>query len=174
MRRRVSLILVLVSLAVAAAGPLAPAAATEGGRDHLRKAKLFLAAGDYRRAFLACQREVDEAPSAASYVYVTYILQAIDGYLEHLAATDRWIQVEHLYLNLVGQGAQDLTDPPDVLVRIAKEIIQESTRKQSDITAAMAARLDEQQVARLWKQQTAWRKERPESWWAGVPPEWGW
>lgn len=150
------------------------ALAAEGTRDHLKRAKIFLAAGDYRRALEACQKEVEEAPSAASYVYLTYVLQAIDGYLDHLATTDRWVGVEQLYWNLISQGPQDLTDPPDVLARIAKEIIQESSRKQSDVTAAMAARLDASEVARLWKQQTAWRNERPVGWWAGVPAEWGW
>ncbi len=120
------------------------------------------------------REEVEEAPSAASYVYLTYVFQAIDGYLDHLATTDRWVGVEQLYWNLISQGPQDLTDPPDVLARIAKEIIQESSRKQSDVTAAMAARLDASEVARLWKQQTAWRNERPVGWWAGVPAEWGW
>jgi hypothetical protein len=150
------------------------ASAVEGTRDHLKRAKVFLAAGDYRRALEACQKEVEEAPSAASYVYLTYVFQAIDGYLDHLATTDRWVGVEQLYWNLISQGPQDLTDPPDVLARIAKEIIQESSRKQSDVTAAMAARLDASEVARLWKQQTAWRNERPVGWWAGVPAEWNW
>jgi hypothetical protein len=148
--------------------------ASERMSHHLKRAKVFLAAGDFRRALEACQKEVEEAPSAASYVYVTYVLHAIDGYLDHLAAADRWVGVDQLYWNLIWQGPQDLTDPPDVLTRIAKEIIQESSRKQSDVTAAMAARLDEREVARLWKQQTAWRKERPDAWWAGVPAEWGW
>ncbi|MER3424108.1 MAG: hypothetical protein C4293_13670 [Nitrospiraceae bacterium] len=61
-----------------------------------------------------------------------------------------------------------------MLARIAKEIIQGSVRKQSDVSAAMAARLDEAVVARLWKQQAEWRKSRPDSWWTGVPNEWGW
>ena len=150
------------------------AAAAEQTGDHLKRAKIFLAAGDYRRALAACQKQVEEAPSAAHYVYVTYVFQAIDGYLDHLAGADRWVGVEQLYWNLISQGPQDLTDPPDVLARIAKEIIQESSRKQSDVTAAMAARLDEREVARLWQQQTAWRKEQPDKWWAGVPAEWNW
>jgi hypothetical protein len=143
-------------------------------RDHLRRAKIFLAAGDYRRALEACQHEVDEAPSAESYVYLTYVYQTIDGYLEHLSKTDRWVAVEHLYVNLATRGAEDLVDPPDVLARIAKEIIQGAVQKQSDVSAAMAAKLDEKTVARLWQQQTAWRKARPDSWWAGVPDGWGW
>jgi hypothetical protein len=141
---------------------------------HLHKAKVYLAAGDYRRALEACQREIDEAPSAQSYVFMTYVLHAIDGYLDHLAATDRWIGVDHLYTNLVFQGPQDLADPPDVLARIAKEIIQGGVRKQADVTAAMAARLDETVVAQLWKQQSVWRTEHPDRWWAGVPAQWGW
>jgi len=46
-----------------------------------------------------------------------------------------------------------LLDSPDILARIAKELIQASARKQSDVSAAMAARLDERTVARLWKEQ---------------------
>ena len=146
----------------------------EGARDHLSRAKVFLAAGDYRGALDACLREVREAPSAESYVYVTYVYQAIDGYLDHLAAIDRWVGVEQLYSNLTFQGPQDLVDPPDILARIAKEVIQESARRQSDVTAAMAARLDQTVVERLWKQQAAWRKANPKTWWSGVPAEWNW
>ncbi len=149
-------------------------ASSEKPRDHLKRAKVFLAAGDYRRALEACQREVDEAPSAESYVYLTYVYHAIDGYLESLARADRWVAVEHLYLNLATRDAQDLVDPPDVLARIAKEIIQESVQRQADITAAMAAKLDGATVERLWVQQAAWRKAKPDRWWAGVPEEWGW
>lgn len=164
-----SLVMLTAGVARAEQGPQ-----DQTRRDHLRRAKIYLAAGDYRRALEACQREVDEAPSAQSYVYLTYVLQAIDGYLEHLSKADRWVQVEHLFLNLAMRRPEDLVDPPEALARIAKEIIQESARRQSDIAAAMAARLDEATVAQLWKQQTAWRKAKPESWWAGVPEEWGW
>ncbi len=149
-------------------------ASSEQPRDHLKKARVYLAAGDYRRALEACQREVDEAPSAESYVYLTYVLHTIDGYLDHLAKIDRWVLVEQLFVNLATKEPQDLVDPPDVLARIAKEIIQGSVRQQSDVSAAMAARLDEALVARLWKQQTAWRAARPDSWWSGVPEGWVW
>lgn len=149
-------------------------ASSERARDHLKRARVYLSAGDYRRALEACQREVDESPSAESYVYLTYVFQTIDGYLDHLAKIDRWVLVEQLYLNLATKEAEDFVDPPDVLARIAKEIIQNSVRQQSDISAAMAARLDEATVARLWKQQTAWRTARPDIWWAGVPEGWAW
>jgi hypothetical protein len=122
----------------------------------------------------ACQRQIDEAPSAESYLYLTYVYQAIDGYLEYLSKIDRWVGVEQLYLNLATRQVEDLTDPPDVLARIAKEIMQGSARQQSDITAAMAARLDNAVVAKLWKLQTAWRAAKPESWWNGVPEGWNW
>jgi len=115
-----------------------------------------------------------ESPSAESYIYVTYVYHAIDGYIEHLANTDRWVGIEQLYVNLTFQGPQDLVDPPEVLARIAKEVIQGSVQRQSDVTAAMAARLDEATVAKLWKQQKAWRAAKPDRWWAGVPPEWNW
>lgn len=149
-------------------------AASERPRDHLARAKVFLAAGDYRRALDACLREVEEAPSAASYVYLTYVYQAIDGYLEYLAKEDKWVVIELLYLNLSGGDLQNLTDQPDVLARIAKEVIQGGARKQSDLYAAMAARLDVETTNRLWTQQTAWRTARPNGWWAGVPENWGW
>jgi hypothetical protein len=143
-------------------------------RENLKRARTFLAVGDYKRAIEACQRQVDEYPSAESYVYLTYVYQAVDGYLEHLAKTDQWLKVEHLYLNLATRETQDLVDPPSVLARIAKEIIQDSVRDQSDVTAAMAVRLDKETVNRLWKEQTAWRSAKPESWWFGVPDGWGW
>ena len=148
--------------------------AAERGRDHLKRAKVYLAAGDYRRAVEACQREIDESPSAASYVYLTYVYQALDGYVEHLAKTDRWVSIEQLYRSLALTSTQDLIDPPEVLARIAKEMIQDGARRQSDVAAAMAARLDQDSVNRLWKMQTAWRAAKPESWWTGVPDEWGW
>lgn len=147
---------------------------SERAHENLRRAKTFLAVGDYKRAIEACQREVDQFPSAESYVYLTYVYQAIDGYLEHLAKTDQWLKVEHLYLNLAMRETQDLVDPPSVLARIAKEIIQGSVRDQSDVAAAMANRLDTELVNRLWKQQTAWRAAKPESWWFGVPDSWNW
>jgi hypothetical protein len=148
--------------------------ASERSRDHLQRAKVFLAAGDYRRALEACHREVTEAPSARSYVFLTYVYQAVDGYLEHLAKSDKWVAVEQLYLNLAGGDVQSLLDPPDVLSRIAKEVIQGGAQKQSDVHAAMAARLDVEATNRLWKEQTAWRAAKPDAWWAGVPESWGW
>ncbi|HJU05986.1 MAG TPA: hypothetical protein VJ692_12620 [Nitrospiraceae bacterium] len=53
-----------------------------------------------------------------------------------------------------------------------KEMIQTSVRQQSDMAAAMAVRLNRTTVDRLWMQQTAWRKARPDDWWADVPDEW--
>lgn len=153
---------------------LAPEALSEQSRTNLHRAKVFLAAGDYRHAVEACQREVEEAPSAHSYVYLTYVYQAIDGYLEAMAKADRWVAVEQLYLNLATHHIEDLTDPPDVLARIAKELIQESARRQADVTAAMAARLDKAATERLWTQQTAWRAAHPDDWWNGVPEVWNW
>lgn len=152
------------------------AAADDGGLNpsHLARAKVFLAAGDFRRALDACQREVAERPSVNSYVFLTYLYQAVDGYLESLAKEDRWVAVEHLYLNLAAGRPEDLVDPPDVLARIAKELIQAAAQKQSDVTAAMATRLDSAAVATLWQQQKTWRQSHPTDWWLGVPPEWAW
>lgn len=142
--------------------------------SHLQRAKVFLKAGDYRHAVEACQAELQDAPSARSYVYLTYVYHALEGYLEHLATTDQWVRVEQLYVNLARGQTEDLVDPPDVLARIAKELIQQAVQRQSDVTAAMAARLDETLVNRLWKEQTAWRQARPADWWSGVPSEWQW
>src|SRR5574341_377169 len=133
--------------------------------SNLQRAKVFLAAGDFRRAIEACQQDIAEHPSAERYVYLTYVYQALDAYAEFLAKTDRWVQVEQLYLNLATGRPEDLVDPPDVLARIAKELIQSAAQKQADVSAAMASRLDDALVKRLWMQQTAWRKARPESWW---------
>lgn len=163
-------LLFLPSMARLAQAEIAPGSP----HRHLERAKIFLAAGDYRRAVEACQHLIDEDPSAASYVYLTYVFHAIDGYLEHLSKTDQWVKVEHVFLNLSATGPLDLVDPPDVLAKIAKEVIQGSVRQQSDVTAAMAARLDENLVARLWKQQTALREAHPDRWWALVPEGWGW
>ncbi len=153
---------------------LATPASSEPSQTNLHRAKVFLAAGDYRRAVEACQREVEAVPSAHSYVYLTYVYQAIDGYLEAMAKADRWVAVEQLYLNLATRGVEDLTDPPDVLARIAKELIQESVRRQSDVAAAMATRLDKATSERLWTQQTAWRAAHPGDWWNSAPEVWNW
>lgn len=141
---------------------------------NLRQAKIFLAAGDFRHAVDACRREVEARPSVESYVYLTYVYQALDSYVEAMAQADRWVAVELLYLNLLGPRPDDLVDEADVLARIAKEVIQSAVRRQADITAALAARLDSEAVSRLWAQQTNWRKSQPGDWWFGVPDEWAW
>jgi len=146
----------------------------EQGRSNLNRAKVFLAAGDYRHAIEMCQKEVEEAPSVESYVYLTYAYHALNGYLDHLAKTDQWVKVEQLYVNLAFRDLDALTNPPDILARMAKEIIHESAGRQADVSAAMAARLNEAATNRLWRQQTAWRAAKPDSWWAGPPLEWNW
>ena len=143
--------------------------APETTHSSLAKANLFLAAGDYRRALEACQREIDDAPSAASYIHLTYVYQAIDAYLEHLLQKERWMAIEHLYLNLAYRDTEDLIDPPGELARMAKEMIQASVRQQSDVSAAMANRLDKAESDRLWVEQAQWRATNPEIWWQGVP-----
>jgi len=141
---------------------------------HLQRAKIFLAAADFRRAVEACRQEVQERPSARSYLYLTYVYQALDAYVESLAKADQWVAMEHLSLNLSSGGAEELLDPPNVLARMAKEMIQESARQQGDVTAELATRLDPEVVAVVWPQQTGWRKAKPDGWWLGVPPEWRW
>jgi hypothetical protein len=140
--------------------------------SNMTKANLFLAAGDYRRAVEACQREIDDAPSAASYIHLTYVYQAIDAYLEHLSQEERWMAVEHLYLNLAYRDTEDLVDPPGGLARMAKEMIQASVRQLSDVTAAMANRLDKAESDRLWVEQAQWRVTNPKTWWLGAPTAW--
>lgn len=138
----------------------------------LVKVNLFLAAGDYRRALEVCQRQIDETPSAAGYIHLTYVYQAIDAYLEYLSREERWMAVEHLYLNLASRDTEDLVDPPGGLARMAKEMIQTSVRQQSDLSAAMANRLDKAESDRLWLEQTQWRTAHPTTWWQSVPPGW--
>jgi hypothetical protein len=141
---------------------------------HLRHARLFLAAADYRRAIDACLEEVREHPSVASYIYLTYVYHALDGYLDDLAKKDQWVGVEQLALSLAGDRPEQLLDPPDILARVAKELIHMSVQKQSDITAAMASRLDTAEVRRLWEEQTVWRRAHPQDWWRSVPEAWRW
>lgn len=138
----------------------------------LTKMNVYLTAGDYRRALEACQRNIDEAPSAAAYIHLTYVYHAIDAYLEHLSKEERWITVEHLYLNLAYRSTEDLVDPPGGLARMVKEMIQQSVRQQSDVSAAMANRLDKAESDRLWVEQTRWRAERPQTWWQSLPVTW--
>ncbi|MBA5870924.1 MAG: hypothetical protein GDA68_13155 [Nitrospira sp. CR2.1] len=171
--RRLSLVAALVIwLTLQWAGPVRADAAEP--RSHLQRAAVFLMAADYRQAVEACQAEVREFPSARSYTFLTYVYQALDGYVAHLAGTDQWVRVEQLYLNLAAARTEDLLDPPDVLARIAKEVIQQAVQRQADVTAAMANRLDHALVTQLWQQQTAWRLARPADWWASAPPQWQW
>jgi len=154
--------------------PAAFSADRETLQTNLQRAKLYLAAGDFRRAVDACRAEIDERPSVRSYLFLTYVYQALDAYVEALAQSDQWVPIELLYVNLLGARTDDLVDEPDVLARIAKEVIQSAVRRHADVTAAMAARLDPVAVQQLWAQQSDWRKARPDRWWFGVPTEWGW
>lgn len=171
---RVCLLLGGVGLVVSLGCGNLGGSANHSSPSNLQRAKVFLAAADYRRAIEICQKEVTERPSAASYVYLTYVYQALDAYLDSLVRTDRWVLVEQLVLSLSPGRPEELIDSPDVLARIAKELIQESTRKQSDAVAAMATRLDAQTVTGLWTQQKRWRENQPDRWWFGVPIEWDW
>lgn len=139
---------------------------------HIGKLDLYLTAGDYRRALELSQHKIDDAPSAASYIYLTYVYHAIDAYLEHLSQEEQWTAVEHLYLNLAYRDIEDLIDPPGGLARMAKEMIQTSVRQQSDVSAAMAVRLDRIESDRLWTEQAGWRTAHPKTWWRGVPEGW--
>lgn len=145
-----------------------------GHSGHLQGAKVFLRAGDYRRAIEACQRQIDEHPSVESYVYLAYVYQALDGYLMSLVKQEDYVKVEQLSLNLTAREIIDLIDPPNVMPRMAQELIHEGVRQQFDVTAAMANRLNHARTDELWTQQAVWRESNPDGWWAGIPPEWKW
>ena len=147
-------------------------AAAGSMRTSLTKAHLYLVAGDYRRALEACQREIDDAPSVEAYIHLTYVFHAIDAYLDYLSREERWGAVEQLYLNFSYKDPQDLIDPPGGLARIAKEMIQTGVHQQSDVSAAMATRLNKSEADRLWQQQTEWRRANPRTWWTGIPDAW--
>lgn len=141
---------------------------------HLARAKAYVQAGDYRRAIEACNEYIDQYPSVEAYVYLAYVYQAIDGYLDFLAKQEDYVKVEQLSLNLTAREVIDIIDPPNVMPRMAQELIHEGLRQQFDITASMANRLDRARTDEMWMQQSAWRKAQPDSWWAGVPQEWQW
>ena len=148
--------------------------AEDTGALLLHHAKVYVKAGDYRRAVEACQRYIDVNPSVEAYVYLAYVYETIEGYLKALAKEDEWAKVHHLSLNLTSRDTFDLIDPPDVLPRMVRELIGEGVRQQFDVTSSMANRLDRARTEELWAQQTAWRKAQPDQWWAGVPEAWGW
>lgn len=156
----------------------APASAEQAGvatgaiHTGLAKAHIYLMAGDYRRALEACQKDIDDAPSVEAYIHLTYVFHTIDAYLGHLSREERWNAVEQLYLNLAYKDPQDLIDPPGGLARMAKEMIQTSVQQQSDVSAAMATRLNKNEADRLWQQQTQWRQANPQTWWTGIPDAW--
>ena len=138
----------------------------------VEKTGLYLLAGDYRRALEACEQGIQEAPSAEAYLRLTYVYQAIDAYLEQLSKDESWMAVEQLYLNLAYRHTEDLVDPPGGLARMAKEMIQTSVRQQSDVSAAMAVRLNKAASDRLWQEQTQWRTAHPTTWWQAFPDAW--
>lgn len=140
----------------------------------LARAKVFVQAGDYRRAIEACQRNIDHDPSVEAYVYLAYVYQATDGYLAFLAKQEDYVKVEQLSLNLTAREVIDIIDPPSIMARMAQELIHEGLRQQFDISSSMANRLNHARTDELWLQQAAWRESQPDSWWAGVPKEWQW
>ena len=140
----------------------------------LARAKVFLQVGDYRRAVEACQRNIDQNPSVEAYVYLAYVYQATDGYLAYLAKQEDYVKVEQLSLNLTAREVIDIIDPPNVMARMAQELIHEGLRQQFDITSSMANRLNRARTDEMWIEQSVWRKSEPDSWWAGVPQEWQW
>lgn len=158
--------------ALALSGCIGQPAGYDREQSSFQRTGVFLAAADYRRAIEECQRIVMERPSAESYAVLTYVYQALDAYVESLVKADRWVAVELLAASLGTGRPEELLDSPDVLARVAKELIQASARRHSDVSAAMAARLDEQAVSVLWSRQQAWRRQRPDGWWLGLPHEW--
>ena len=173
--RRTAIILslcVAINLVPAVLLSIEPPRSVCGAVALMTKLDRYLAAGDYRRALELAQREVDETPSAASYIHLTYVYHAIDAYLSYLAQEESWTAVEHLYLNLTYRDSEDLVDPPGGLARMAKEMIQTSVRQQSDVSSAMAARLDKTESDRLWVEQAGWRRTNEKTWWQSVPSSW--
>lgn len=150
------------------------AAISQEGMAPLARAKVYLAAGDYRRAVEACQLNIDQNPSVESYVYLIYVYEAINGYIEWLAKQDNWNAVGRLAISMVNRGTMDLVDPPDMLSRMAKEILQDGIRQQFDIVSGMANRLDKSRVDEMWTERKAWETLHPTNWWATVPPSWKW
>ncbi len=148
--------------------------AEQKSRHPLARAKVYLAAGDYRRAIEICQRHIDQSPSVESYVSLLYVYHALDGYVEWLARRDEWVKVGQLSLSLFTRGTEDLVDPPDMLPRMAKELLREGIRQHYDMVAGMANRLNKARADRLWLEVRAWQRARPDSWWAGVPEPWTW
>ncbi|MDA0738929.1 MAG: hypothetical protein O2999_09545 [Nitrospirae bacterium] len=140
----------------------------------LHRAKIYLMAGDYRRAVEACQLQIDRSPSVESYVYLIYVYHAIDGYVEWLAKQDNWGEVGRLSLSMVNRGTMDLVDPPNMLSRMAKEILKEGLRQQFDVAAGMANRLNKSRADELWLERKAWEEAHPTNWWSGVPESWNW
>ncbi len=155
--------------AVEGHGQVVPVSQTSG----IERTGLFLLAGDYRRALEACEQAIQERPSAEAYLQLTYVYQAIDAYLEQLSKDESWTAVEQLYLNLAYRHTEDLVDPPGGLARMAKEMIQTSVRQQSDVSAAMAVRLNRATADRLWQEQAQWRHTHPTEWWRAFPDSWG-
>ncbi len=142
--------------------------------EHLSRANVFLMAGDYRRAVEACQKHIDHKPSVEAYVYLAYVYQALDGYLDYLVKKEDYVKVEQLALNLTAREVIDLIDPPTMLTRMAQELIHEGIRQQFDVTSAMANRLSRTRTEELWAQQALWRELNSQSWWASAPEAWGW
>ena len=161
-------IIVAGQLTVEAQGQMAPVSRI----SIVERTGLFLMAGDYRRALEACEQAIQERPSAEAYLQLTYVYQAIDAYLEQLSKDESWMAVEQLYLNLAYRHTEDLVDPPGGLARIAEEMIQTSVRQQSDVSAAMAVRLNKATADRLWQEQAQWRHTHPTEWWRAFPDSW--
>ena len=161
-------IIVAGQLTVEAQGQMAPVSRT----SIVERTGLFLMAGDYRRALEACEQAIQERPSAEAYLQLTYVYQAIDAYLEQLSKDESWTAVEQLYLNLAYRHTEDLIDPPGGLARMAKEMIQTSVRQQSDLSAAMAVRLNKATADRLWQEQAQWRHTHLTEWWRAFPESW--
>ena len=172
--RKMCLGLLLLFLGWCLAGTSVTVADVGDGPHPLARAKVYLAAGDYRRAVEACQMNIDQSPSVESYVYLIYVYHALDGYLEQLSKRDEWVKVGQLSLSMVNRGTMDLVDPSDLLARMAKELLHEGIRQQYDLVAGMANRLDRTRADEIWLEMKAWKKTHPENWWAGVPEQWQW
>ncbi len=171
---RLGLAVSVLALGWCLPGTPVSSADSETLRPSLARAKVYLAAGDYRRAIEACQTRIDESPSVESYVYLLYVHHALDGYVEWLARRDEWVHVGQLALSMFTRGTMDLVDPPDMMPRMAAELLREGIRQHYDMLAGQANRLDQPRADRLWLEVRAWQKLHPDHWWAGVPEAWAW
>lgn len=119
---------------------------------NFQQTKVFLVVRDFRPGIEAGWADVIERPSASRDVALTYVDHALDAYLDSLAKADRWVAVELLAQSLSAGGPEGRRSCWTFRIFSRGLLIQSSARKQVDVSAALATRLDEQAVAVSWGQ----------------------